>query len=375
VAHSSAQAQFRYTGWSLLAGNGTHFSRGGGPTGFRDCQFAGGQFHSFEGLLGLTNCLWERVYGDPHADDGGQVFAYNNLFRGGSWFFDNETEYEWIVKDNLFDTVSLSQSSGTITHGYNGYISTTHLSGSSGGDVDITPPADYEPGPLGAFYHPTSGAGLHSLEDAGSRSAAAAGLGDYTTRPDQALDGGPVDIGFHFKAVKGAEIVGWAFTDQGFIAGGQNGAFRAYEDPTSVAASPWSFLSPDKRSFRVSFEDDGVTCSGANQFIQVATAAAAIMVGSPTVMPVSWSGIVEWQNAGYDKMFLYVDDCQVASAESREEGRGCDYMGPPNSNPGSASVSISLDPGLHLLGITVETVDNRYHVGAYYQFELNLQSQ
>ena len=34
----------------------------------------------------------------------------------------------------------------------------------------------------------------------------------------------------------------WSLTDTGFIAGGQDGVFRAYDNPGDVLASPWSIL-------------------------------------------------------------------------------------------------------------------------------------
>lgn len=376
VANSSAQAQFRFTGWSVLGGSGAHFSRGGGTTGFKDCQFAGGQFHSYEGLLGLTNCLWERVYGNPHADDGGQVFAYNNLFRGGTWFFDNETSCEWVVKDNLFDKVAISQSSGNITHGWNGYAldaNQSRLSPAPGsGDCPLTTAA-YATGPLGTYYY--TGTTLSTLENNGSRNVADAGLTGYTVRAEQTPDSGQVDIGFHYNvlAVDGAS--GWLFTDQGCIAGGQNGAFRAYNDPSQVTASPWSFPpSSGSLKLRMEYEDDW-NCAQYNENIQTATAEAVITVApnSSARLTVDWTGMVEQHNSGYERMWLYVDGCPTGYSQSTQ---GQDQGECAAMLPVSGGQVVVLQPGFHLLRLVTDTgTDAQYHVGAFYEFDITLTPQ
>jgi hypothetical protein len=47
----------------------------------------------------------------------------------------------------------------------------------------------------------------------------------------------------------------WSFTDVGFIDGGQNGAYRAYDDPNDVPASPWTILNGGL-GLRLDWEDD-----------------------------------------------------------------------------------------------------------------------
>jgi hypothetical protein len=118
----------------------------------------------------------------------------------------------WEVRDNLFDTVNLSVSPNAPPNGNNGYFNTTPMSGGSGNKI-ITPQynqtaPDYQTGPLGAYYYPTSGSQLFSLVDAGYRTPAAAGLAQHTVRVDQFKESltqptpsGEVDIGFHFAAI------------------------------------------------------------------------------------------------------------------------------------------------------------------------------
>jgi hypothetical protein len=123
----------------------------------------------------------------------------------------------------------------------------------------------------------------------------------------------------------------------------------------------------------MSFEDSAFNdCYGINSFVQVATAEAVVAVGCSTQMTISWDSLVELANDGYDWMELYVDDVLIASASSRGEGSGCDYMGQPNSYP-EPPVQVSLNRGIHSLRIVTDTRDALYHRGAYYAFQLSLQ--
>src|SRR5204863_3333482 len=104
---------------------------------------------------------------------------YNNLFLNSTVslnYRDNSTL--WTVKDNLFDGVTLSEGTLTITNSNNAYQGTTQLAGGTNNKTLTT--TDYRNGPLGSFYYPTSGPNLFTLIDAGSRSADQAGLYHYT---------------------------------------------------------------------------------------------------------------------------------------------------------------------------------------------------
>src|SRR5207247_11479075 len=109
----------------------------------------------------------------------------NNLFQSGTLYLGHyASSGSWTIKDNLFDKVTLTQGTGTITNSNNGYdTTTTKLTGSSGGDLTVTN-LDYQVGPLGNYYYPTTGGHLSRLLNAGSRSATGAGLYHYTTRID-----------------------------------------------------------------------------------------------------------------------------------------------------------------------------------------------
>lgn len=135
---------------------------------------------------------------------------YNNLFWNSSLgleYLEAQEQYmlDWPIHDNLFDgsSISLSGDGTYLTYlqdSNNAYNNTT-ISGPFGGtgDVSLTQ-LQYAAGPLGSRYIAlaTSATSSTALQDAGSRTAAAAGLTHFTITPDQTPDSGTVDIGFHY---------------------------------------------------------------------------------------------------------------------------------------------------------------------------------
>jgi len=160
----------------------------------------------------------------------------------------------------------------------------------------------------------------------------------------------------------------WSFTDQGFIAGGQNGALRSYTNPASVSASPWVILSGGL-GLRLNWENDA-NCRSYNSHTQNATATAQISVPVNMVMTVGWSGLGERQDPNYELMSLRVDGALVGSAHAPGGGLGCASMGPVVSSPPPPQTRL-LTAGLHTLTINATTNDANYHFGAYYQFNLS----
>ncbi len=159
----------------------------------------------------------------------------------------------------------------------------------------------------------------------------------------------------------------WSFTDSGFIDGGQNGAYRAYDNPDDVPASPWSILN-NGRSLRLDWEDDW-NCRSHNPYTQSATATCEIIVPRDTLMTVGWSGMGETQDPNYELMSLYVDGLLVGSAHAPGGQQGCAGMGPVVSNPPPPQ-QVLLTAGPHTLFIDATTNDPLYHFGAWYRFDL-----
>ncbi len=182
---------------------------------FRDSQIRGGTlsigtyFLQAAPTVGLTNNLAQRATITLSCDVGGsQVslpsYLHNNLFRFGSATFNNATSKgTFEIKDNLFDTVTLSGNAGTqgYTNSYNGYYNTTQLPGATH-SVTLTV-VDYKTGPLGTYYYPTNGAsgGLTNLINAGSTTADLVGLYHFTTSIGLTKETNSiVDIGYHVIA-------------------------------------------------------------------------------------------------------------------------------------------------------------------------------
>ncbi len=75
------------------------------------------------------------------------------------------------------------------------------------------------------------------------------------------------------------------------------------------------------------------------------------------------TGLVETQNAGYEQGEARVNGQSVASGGSYQEGGGCAMR------EATASGSIDLPAGEHLIELSASTNDPLYHVGAYWQFD------
>lgn len=187
-------------------------------------------------------------------------------------------------------------------------------------------------------------------------------------------------------------ISGWVFTDQGFVAGNQEGAFRTYTDPASVPASPWSLpasltcttSAPNALRLRMDFENDN-NCPAQhgppnNPYRQIATAEAVIALSCPTRLRINWCGLGErHQSLSYELMTMQVGEDLLADAHSPGDlGTQCEAgMGPtvPRSESPVPPQERVLPAGLHLLSIRTDTGDWQYHFGAYYEFELRLQPE
>ncbi len=160
----------------------------------------------------------------------------------------------------------------------------------------------------------------------------------------------------------------WSFTDQGFIDGGQNGALRAYDDPASVTASPWTILNGGL-GLRLDWEDD-LNCRSHNPNTQTATATAAITVPVNMIMTIDWSGLGEVEDPDFELMSLSVDAVLVGSAHAPGGSQGCAPMAPVVSSPPPPQ-QVTLTAGAHTLTINATTNDELYHFGAFYQFDLS----
>ena len=178
--------------------------------------------------FGLTNNLVERSELSFYQTNSSGYYPltlsfYNNLFLNSTVSLNySDASSTWTVKDNLFDSVTLSEGTSTITNSNNAYKGTTQLAGGANNKTLTT--TDYKTGPLGRFYYPASGTNLFSLVDAGSRAADQAGLYHYSALISQVREtNSTVDIGYHYAAL-------WP-SDDGLV-----GCWKLDESSGTVAA-------------------------------------------------------------------------------------------------------------------------------------------
>jgi hypothetical protein len=164
----------------------------------RDCEFSsakavlGSQNNS---LASITNCLFERT-AIEFRDSSNNLAFYNNTISGSSTKFMRVIlTNSWWAQNNLFDNVSFSFFNRP-SNSFNGYFNTTVLVNSLGNDVVLTN-LTYQKGTFGRYYQTTTS----TLINAGSMTAASAGLYHYTTQTNNVKEANTtVDIGYHYVA-------------------------------------------------------------------------------------------------------------------------------------------------------------------------------
>lgn len=281
---SQGQAYFEATHWFLMAGNSHHFGDafGSGQSVFHHCQFSRGTMRIKNGSAELFNCLWERAMVWLYEESGPSYFpVHNNTFIGG-WFgvLVDSTQAE--IHDNLFDRTEIFAQHfyADINHSHNAYVNGyDRILSAATGDVTLADTA-YESGPLGKHYLASSS----PLIDAGSRSAAAAGLFHHTVGNAQQKEGfSTVDIGFHYVAVDGNEnpidTDGDGLPDYLEDSNG-NGLIEVGETPWTATVSVQSSTYPDAWE---SDEDPGVfTVMRASDSVAVPLTVNVVVSGSAT---------------------------------------------------------------------------------------------
>jgi len=168
-----------------------------------DCQFSGCscflQGANNETFTIQNNCFEREGFNLNFADTGTFTASlYNNLFiNHGQFYLDNEGSNPWTIRDNVFDSYSVTDESFTQhTADHNAYTSVGRLLGDGTNDVSLTN-FTYVAGPLGNYYQLST-----NLINAGSRTADLAGLYHYTTQTNEVKEiNSTVEIGFHYVAV------------------------------------------------------------------------------------------------------------------------------------------------------------------------------
>lgn len=160
--------------------------------------------------LNLNNCLFERTDLNCYAYDQNLFLeAYNNLFWSNNISLNPQLQNStFLFRDNFFAGATVTKSAQVLpTYSHNAYYQGAPPFTPAGqGDVELNASFVFQTGSLGDYYQVSS-----DFNDAGSRSAAEAGLYHFTVSADNLKEGEEmpgtgappeqVDIGFHYVAV------------------------------------------------------------------------------------------------------------------------------------------------------------------------------
>lgn len=223
---NGANADFDFTDVSFMAGPARKLIPGGYTylTGsIENCSLRGWSWDTYTTVppypvVTFKNNLFERctfVFGAYSGPSyyGVDLLWNNNLFRNSSISvsYNPTILLTWGLFDNVFDTVALTvnqPTAGNINASHNAYFATSQLPYSSGPQISIVGPLNWQSGPLGNYYYPvpaggTSLSGLINADSTVSRTPVLLKLHNYTTRIDREKDGATasqLDIGFHYVA-------------------------------------------------------------------------------------------------------------------------------------------------------------------------------
>lgn len=126
-----------------------------------------------------------------------------------------------------------------------------------------------------------------------------------------------------------------------------------------------SILGGTPPNVRIDFQNSS-NCGGPASARQFVSLSNNINVLSETTLNIDINGLIEAEDAGFERIEVIVDENLVASSMSVDDNYGC-TMKPVNSgDQPNKSGSIDLCPGCHSIKITADTIDGQYHAGAYY---------
>ena len=161
----------------------------------------------------------------------------------------------------------------------------------------------------------------------------------------------------------------WKFTDTGAIASGHTGSLRNYTSNTMPSGALWT-VNSDNLTLKVTWENSSNCAGGNNSNTQSATATINMTTTKTQKVGLSWSGVGELEEPGFENMEVYIDGNLIGKAQAAGGNKGC-AMGPVvsvNNYPNG----YTLPAGNHAISINATTKDRYYHTGAYYQFSFTL---
>lgn len=157
----------------------------------------------------------------------------------------------------------------------------------------------------------------------------------------------------------------WKFTDEGAIASGHDGSFRNYTSNSMPTGALWS-VEGDNLTLKVSWENSSNCPGGTNPNTQSATATINMTTTKLQKVGLSWIGIGELEEPGFEKMEVYIDGNLIGKAEAAGGDKGCEMGSVKSTN--NYPTGYTLPAGNHVISISATTNDRFFHTGAYYQF-------
>jgi len=202
LGHPTTAIRFRFTGFSILAQETENIYGSWGTDlamDFRDCQFHGGLFSTYEPVVNVTNCLFEQAAVNLLDADTINPTFRSCTFDRGSLLIDQENGGTWTFFDNIFDKTTIT-SGGSATNDYNGYVTNYSRIGTGTHDVILgATNVGWQSSWLGSFYLPTNSA---FIDKASITNSAQIGMYHYTMLTNQTKElTNHLDCGFHYVSV------------------------------------------------------------------------------------------------------------------------------------------------------------------------------
>lgn len=171
----------------------------------------------------------------------------------------------------------------------------------------------------------------------------------------------------------------YVFTDNGFIAGGQGGAFRSYTDPSEVVNSPWVAVAPvggaaypQAFGWRLNWETSYNCPGGSNNNVQKATLTVTFEPKTTGILSMSAAGVAEMRNSGMEAMVTKLNGGTVLMASSAGGGGGCGNNAPVVFSGSSVWTQTFNSGTKYTIFMDMTTVDELFHdSGCYYVFRMS----
>lgn len=132
---------------------------------------------------------------------------------------------------------------------------------------------------------------------------------------------------------------------------------------------PWEFSAENGAAWsieddvpRIAFEDS-LNCGGTNDLRQFGEATRDFLNDSPKRLTLTLTGKAERQQEFFDEGKVFLDGEQLLFLHGEQELLGCAMQDV------SASVTVDVRPGHHVLRFTGDTIDGRYHTDMFYELE------